>query len=188
MDSWYSISMLNAAVLGQFGDLSFLNHALVPFRRAPVYLRLVSTKSRALDYAAGGFHVSVTRGAGGGCYDPATSIPTGTAGKCASPIGRQELGNEWATVAEKYKRAFESVSSLGLTPGTRTMLMEANASADRVYGMENVPPPRDPVTGTSEAPMAKPTMPTKHKALIATGLLGLLGVFVGGVAAVQGRM
>lgn len=176
--------MFHATILGQLGDLAYLNHALVPWRSAPVYLRLVNSQSRALNYAAGGFHVAVSRGVPGGCGDSAASTPTGSAGGCLSPLGRRELGEEWSTVAQKYKAAYEAAKR-GFTPAVLLQLREANGSADRVYGLENVPPPRDPITMTSEAPMANPTMPTKHKMLIGTGVLGLLGAFVGVVAAVS---
>jgi len=177
--------MFYASVLGQLGDLSLLNHALVPWRSAPVYLRLVNSQARALNYAAGGFHVAVSRGTPGGCGDSAGSTPTGSAGSCLAPLGRKELGEEWATVAEKYLRAYDAAKAAWSMGTVLNMLREANGAADRVYGLENVPPPRDPVTMTSEAPMANPTMPNKHKVLIATGLLGVLGSVVGIVAAVS---
>lgn len=178
--------MLHAELLGLNGDLTFLNHALTPFRKAPVYIRFVNTQSKALDYAAGGFHVAVTRGQSGGCGDAADSIPTGTAGKCKSPFGRQALGSEWAGVAAMYSNAYALIKSR-FGSGSLQLLRDANAAADRVYGLENVPPPRDPLTGESEAPMAKPTMPTKRKVAVAGGILGLLGTFVGTVAAIQRR-
>jgi hypothetical protein len=130
-----------------------LNHALVPFRARPVFLRLVKKRSQALDYAAGGFHVSVTRGLAGGCRDSSAGFASsGTkAGSCSQPINSDEIRALWVRAAEAYKLVFDMGSDATVNVAVfKENLAAANALADVAYGAEGVEPPRDPQTGTSE--------------------------------------
>lgn len=109
------------------------SHADIPRRRRAIYLRLVNSISRALDYAAGGFHVSVDRG---------------LAQKS------NEIRAMWGQAAGKYAEAFKA----GLIAGTpvesvKAMIAEANNVADQAYKAEGVSPPRDPLAKTPEPPV-----------------------------------
>lgn len=137
--------------LGQTGD-EVLNPNLVPFRSSPVYLRLATTRSRALDYAAGGFHVSVVRGRAGGCRDSAVNIRATGPDACDQPLGRSDLKQLWTSAAKAYLDAFKALQT-GLV--SVEILRVANAEADRAYAAEGVEPPRDPKTQTSEPPLAQ---------------------------------
>jgi hypothetical protein len=119
-----------------------VSHADVPFRRAPRYLRLTTTVDRALDYAAGGFHVSVTRAEGGGCSDAAGSISATRASSCMSPLNREDSRGAWVNAAMAYSYAFMSG---GTVDEIKLLLDKANQAADAAYTLENVEPPRDPV-------------------------------------------
>lgn len=127
-----------------------LSHDLVPFRRSPVFLRLVSTMNRAADYAAGGFHVSVDRGQAGGCRDPFSIHASGTKGaRCLQPLNRADIRAAWSRAAGMYREAF--FATTGLVVGgprslseVRGMLNAANIAADEAFGLEGIEPPRDP--------------------------------------------
>jgi len=136
-----------------FGADDGLNHAAVPFRARPRYLRLVRTRGNARDYAAGGFHVSVTRGTAGGCRDASDNFASsGTAkGECNSPINSASIRALWAEAAAGYKAVFElgADGSVNVTV-LKEKLRAANALADAAYAAEGVEPPRDPETGESD--------------------------------------
>jgi len=170
------------AGLGQEGAASIdpLNHQLVPFRSRARYLRLVKTLSHALDYAAGGFHVSVTRGLCGGAADPAHDFAAGgtKAGACQAPLGRDDLRVKWREAAAAYRLAFNAAQQGQLVEQVKQLLTTANALANQAYAGENVEPPRDPVTGTPEAPSPKKGV---SGTVIAAALVGLMGAVTYGV-------
>ena len=118
-------------------------HAAVPFRSAPVYLRLVNTKSKALDYAAGGFHVCVTRALSGGCKD--TSLPGGFGGaKCSRPLGDKQLTDDWYLAGASYLEAFDAAFKGKPLAAVKDMIRTANLLADKAFKAEGGEPPRDP--------------------------------------------
>jgi len=95
-----------------------LNHALVPFLGPTRYLRNVETLAQALAYAAGGFHVSVTRGLSGGCSDPSSGFMAAHGlfdgeglTPCVAPLGRSDIRALWAQCAQGYLDAY----NLGIT-------------------------------------------------------------------------
>jgi hypothetical protein len=128
-----------------------------------------------LDYAAGGYHVSVTRGACGGTSDPAVGFADGgtRAGACSSPLNRDDLRAKWRAAVEAYLRAFHAAGDGHPIDCVKIMLATANGLADQAYAGENVAPPRDPVTQTPETPSPKRGL---TGGLIALGLMGLVGV------------
>ena len=95
-------------VLGdnEVGGGSVLDQSLVPFRSRPVFLRLVNSQARAMDYAAGGFHVSVARGVIGGCADRAEGSFLNFGATCTKPLGRDDIRNAWSLAASLYLQAF----------------------------------------------------------------------------------
>lgn len=136
-------------------EMADLDHSLVPFRSRARYLRLVNKISHALDYAAGGFHVSVTRGLCGGAADPALDFAKGgtVAGGCTMPLDRDDLRLAWAKAANAYLAAFIKASSgSAALEDIKATLRVANGLADQAYALEGVDPPRDPVTQETEAP------------------------------------
>lgn len=176
---------------GRFGTADGLFHAAVPFRARPVFLRLAKSRSQLMDYAAGGFHVSVTRGTAGGCKDPSSGFSqSGTIkGTCDTPINSPEIRAMWASAAALYKIAFENgVAGEKDDPArdiSKDQLRSANAAADAAYRAEGVTPPRDPQTGTSEAPVDPAgTLPAPPKGMstgakVAIGIgVAMLGLFV----------
>jgi len=144
-------------------DLSILNHALVPFRRRAVFLRLVTSRARAADYAAGGFHVSVARGLAGGCSDPAHDFLDGGTrdGTCLVPLNREDVKAAWATAAALYLEAF-SMSATAEVKATVAKLHAANLAADAAYRLEGVTPPADPVV---LAPSTAPGVPKPSESI-----------------------
>ncbi len=152
-----------------------LKHSLVPFRRRARYLRLVGTKSQALNYAAGGFHVSVTRGLAGGCADPSANFADGgtKTGACVAPLGRGDLRSKWSNAAQAYLQAFNSAQQGALVEQVKQLLRTANGLASQAYAAEGVPPPRDPVTQETE-----PVSPGRGISGVglAIGLAGLMGL------------
>lgn len=137
-------------------EMQALDHSLVPFRSRPRFLRLVKSLDHARDYAAGGFHVSVTRGLCGGAGDSAIGFAeSGTVpGACQIPLDRADLRLAWANTARAYFDAFIASRDEPLD-AVKDRLRAANALADQAYALEGVEPPRDPQTGTPEPPSPK---------------------------------
>lgn len=152
------------------------SHSQVGFRSAPVFLRLVASMAKARDYAAGGFHVSVDRAAGGGCKDDWKIHKGGTkAATCQLPLRREDVTGLWNTAAGKYLAAFNASQN----PETKLDVMkgflsDANRAADAAFAAEGIEPPRDPVTGASEAPVGKLSSPLGGLALASSGLAAML--------------
>lgn len=159
------------------GDAAAFTHSQVPFRGSPVFLRLVTSMSRAADYAAGGFHVSVDRANGGGCKDDWKIHAGGTkAATCQLPLNREDVRGLWNTAAGKYLSAFNS----SLNPETnltviKGFLTDANSAADAAFAAEGIDPPRDPQTGESQG-AAGPKVSSRLGgfALATTGLASML--------------
>lgn len=145
---------------------SVLDQSLVPYRSAPVYLRLVNTTKRALDYAAAGFHVSVARGLAGGCKDAANAFNGTTMAACAEPLNREDLRSKWTASASAYLDAYRKGAPIA-------SLRAANGVADVAYAAEGVDPPRDPETGTPEPVQA-------YKAGFPWWMLAIGGAIVAG--------
>jgi hypothetical protein len=152
-----------------------LDHSLVPFRSRARFLRLVKTIRHAKDYAAGGFHVSVTRGLCGGAADPASGFAGGgtRAGACVAPLGRDDIRTAWRKSAQAYLNAFNQAQQGALVDQVKQLLRTANLLADQAYGLEKVDPPRDPVTQEPETPSPKSGVGGIGLAL---GLAGLMGM------------
>lgn len=152
----------------------FLNHALVPWLKPPVYLIDVDTRDEALQYAAGGFHASVERGLAGGCTVDPTNwgrelLHRGyrSGGRdivsCGGGLGRADLRQRWNDVAKMYFDAWNT-AKIATPSQTVALLRQANTSADNAYGVENraareqglppVMPPRDPRTPAAPAEAA----------------------------------
>lgn len=166
--------------LGADAPAFAFTHSQVPFRRAPVYLRLTTTLPRALDYAAGGFHVSVDRGSAGGCFDDWSIHKSGTkAATCKQPRNNPAAAGLWNAAASKYLAAYQAASAGADFAGVIGMLREANALADIAYADEGIAPPRDPVTQTTEPPVTK--MSLGRKVGIAATAASLLGITTWGV-------
>jgi hypothetical protein len=147
---------IEAVDLGFLGDDSVpsddvLDHSLLHFRGRTIYLRLVSTIKRAMDYAAGGFHSSVARGLVGGSHDLA-SVTNGTvAGQVPVGLGRDDCKAAWEAAARRYLDAYKQ-GDAGKTLGeVKGVLAEANLLADAAYKLEGVDPPRDPVLQVAES-------------------------------------
>jgi hypothetical protein len=112
---------------------------------------LVNSPKRALDYAAGGFHVSVDRQNGGGCADSWEIHNGGTvAAACKQPQNRADLATLWGNAAGKYKAAFEATKAGAALPTVVNMLRDANSAADAAFAGEGIAPPRDPATSESQ--------------------------------------
>jgi hypothetical protein len=160
------------------GWSSELDHSLVPFRSRARYLRLVATLPHALDYAAGGFHVSVTRGLCGGAADPAVGFAAGgtKAGACAAPLNRDDLRQLWSNAAQAYHDAYSAIIDGHPLDRVKVLLHEANLLADKAYAGENVEPPRDPKTGAPETPS-----PRRANWLAVAGLVGVSGMLLFGI-------
>lgn len=159
------------------GDAAAFTHSQVPFRKAPVFLRLVTSMSRAADYAAGGFHVSLDRAQGGGCKDDWKIHAAGTkSATCQMPLNREDVRGLWNTAAGKYLTAFNS----SLNPQTKLdvikgFLSDANSAADAAFAAEGIEPPRDPQTGESQgAAVGKVSSKLGGLALASTGLASML--------------
>ena len=167
-----------------FGAEDGLNHGDIPFRARPVYLRLVRTRTQARDYAAGGFHVSVTRGTAGGCQDPAENFDTDVAAAlgCNKPINSAEIRVLWATAGEAYKAAFFRGANGNVSvDAIKDDLRAANRLADAAYAAEGVTPPRDPQTQESEPALDPKGQPDKRSPWLVAGLLAAaLGAAVTG--------
>ncbi|UCC72064.1 MAG: hypothetical protein JSV86_17100 [Gemmatimonadota bacterium] len=159
----------------------YLDHSLAPFRGTPRYLRLVSTNRHVLDYAAGGFHVSVARGLAGGCADPSAGFAAGgtRAGVCAEPLDRADLRTLWAKAAQAYLEIYNLALDGHPVDRNKALLLAANDLADRAYAAEGIDPPRDPMTGTSEPPRDKKG--PRPRWGIALGILGIAGLGVYGI-------
>lgn len=132
-----------------------LDHSLIPYRRKPSYLRLVNTLEKAKDYAAAGFHVSVTRGLAGGCQDLASAFNGTGPASCESPLNRGDLTAKWRGVASAYMDAFDRRNLADAI----TAIKAANGLADMAFKAEGIQPPKDPVTGKSEPPAIGPGKP-----------------------------
>lgn len=164
------------------GDPDVLNQTLLPYRKSPVYLRLVDTESKAKDYAAGGFHISVTRGGSGGCKDAALDVGMTKAAICTAPLGRQDLTGLWNAAANAYLNAYNRLGDLSTI---KTELLQANILADAAYAMEGVDPPRDPVLVAQG--LITPAEPVNgHEGLKAAGLgLAFAAILGGGIYAAE---
>lgn len=159
--------------LGETG-MAVLNQALVPYTPRASYLRLVDTKAEAVNYAANGFHVCVTRGLAGGCRDGAVNIKGTGPSSCSQPLGRADLKSAWSQAAEAYLGAYQAVVG-GANPSSIVpMLAQANAVADAAYAKEGVEPPRDPKTGASEPPQAAAGGFNMMGMGLAAGVIGLM--------------
>ena len=182
---------LGAAVPPEF--VGILDHAFVPFRSKPVVLRLTKSMTQALDYAAGGFHVSVDRGISGGCGDHWSIHKSGTvAAECSKPLFRPDILKAWASAAAKYREAFESGMAAKLQPveNVKAILREANQLADAAFKLEGIAPPKDPGPGLKKQPTSTftPTEITENRfstnervALAGAGILavGLAAIGIG---------
>lgn len=137
-----------------------LNHALIPFRKRAVYLRLVNTRDKAKDYAAGGFHVSVDRGLAGGCRDSSRDFSSGgtRVGVCTLPMNRQDVAQAWANAATAYGVAWDAAHTTMPLDGVKALLLQANALADAAYRLEGVAPPVDPVRAAQSGGNLTPAM------------------------------
>jgi hypothetical protein len=182
------IFALNGHLYGGFGaiDASLypsLNQALVPYLSKPVYLRLVSTLAKAKNYAAAGFHVSVTRGLGGGCKDAAATVDGTDSGgsACLSPLGRDDAAQAWSNAAQAYLNAY-NLAAAGSAPlaDVKAALDAANVTANSGYAIESVEPPSDPVLVAQNAAAGLPPPPPEPVAgSVSSGhpwLWGLLAV------------
>lgn len=143
------------AVAPEFAGV--LDHGFLPFRAKPVVLRLTKSMTQALDYAAGGFHVSVDRGIAGGCGDHWSIHKSGTvAAACSKPLNRPDIQKAWAAAAGKYREAFDSGMAAKLQPvdNVKAILKEANLLADAAFKLEGIAPPKDPGPGLKKQPTA----------------------------------
>lgn len=133
----------------------------LPFRDPPVFLRLVQNMKMALDYAAGGFHVSAARSEGGGCADESVSFGRALLGgrkprSCSRPLRRSDIEALWDQAAASYTDAFKAAAA-GSQPlqAIKIALNNANLLADLAFKAEGVEPPRDPgpsASGTVNPP------------------------------------
>lgn len=152
-----------------------MRHEEVPYRSAPVYLRLVNSDKRAKDYAAAGFHISATRGNHGGCKDAYDAISGTAPSACLNALERVEVQTAWFNAAEAYKSVFNSATGVPLASQIEG-LRAANALADRAYALEGVEPPRDPVTQAPDIAKAHKSSFWKKAgigAAVAAGIAGL---------------
>lgn len=106
---------------------TYLDHGLLPQQKPAVPLRNVDTKVKALNYAGGGFHTSVTRGLSSSGYT-------------------QGL---WDKAAGAYLGVAQSIAGISLEQAV-SMLGVANTLADAAYKSGGGGAPRDPATGTTE--------------------------------------
>jgi hypothetical protein len=189
--------MLTFASSGSFGaDASPLAQTTVPWRKPPVYLADVDTQNEALDYAAGGFHVSVARGQAGGCTDDPTTwgkkflAAKGVNVPCAG-LGRPEIATAWISVAQRYLNAWKLALG-GYSSAVYDALRQANVASDGVYAMESaaakekglppVAPPRDPRTGGAEAAGTSRRVSPWRKVFAATTVLGGVATLISALA------
>lgn len=150
---------------GAFGEYTeaILDHDLIPFKGAAYYMKYINTAARAAQYAAGGFHTSVTRGLAGGSSDPASAITGSAAGETVKvELNDGDITEAWMDAARAYKDAYdEAVGGKASVPGLVAMLLDANSLADKAYGMEHVAPPRAPTEhsrgGGTEVAAAAPS-------------------------------
>lgn len=187
---WYTRSMLTIGYPVTFLGEGNIDHALVPFTPItsvnngwPVYISQTDTRGEVVNYAAGGFHTSVSRGIAGGCQDPDWVVkPTGVTWvsgpkACATPKNNPDIAAAWEKAAAKYREVYEAVNAVA-KPSSAEIdafvlgLRNANWLADIAYGLENVPPPRDP-NADPEGPPATP----KSRISVAMAGLGLLAAF-----------
>ena len=193
---------MHVAEFGGFGQA-----AALPWRKPPVYLADVDTAAEALDYAAGGWHVSIARGAAGGCTDDPTTwgrafLAAGYKKKAdpgvpCSALGRDDIRQAWVRPAELYAAAYQAAGA-GYSTAVYDALARANRAADAVYAMESaaaqsrglppVEPPRDPRTAAPEAAGARPRRSPYAKVASAVSLLGGFAALVAGVVAGGRRM
>lgn len=165
------------SLLGDGAAPLTVTQGLLPYRGAPVYLRLTNTTKKADNYQAAGFHVSVARAQSGGCADPASAI-SGTDPKaaCKTPLSNPALGALWESAAQGYLAAGSQLSLADRI----AQLRAANAMADAAYAQEGVAPPTDPAVvavGTAQGNGAEPvTRPRRRLALV----LGALGAAMAG--------
>jgi len=117
------------------------DQSLIPYRSNPRYMKDVNTEARARDYAAAAYHVSITRGEGGGCGSPAAATDWRPGALCPAPLNRPDLKTAWEQAVIAYRNAY---NRLGTVADIRNELMQANKIADAAYSGEGVPAPRDP--------------------------------------------
>lgn len=163
-----------------------LNQSLVPYLGKPVYLRLTNSLAKAKNYAAAGFHVSVTRGLGGGCSDPASTVDgtDNTGSACISPMNRQDAVSTWADAAQAYSDAYYLANSGASLDAVKAQLTAANAKADAGYHLEGVAPPADPVLVAQNAAAGLPAPSSEPVAGSKSSSVGLwVGLALGTVAA-----
>lgn len=182
------LQMLNGQLFqgGFYGglgaDATYPLHSEVPYRSKPVYLRLTNSIAKAMDYAAAGYHVSVSRGVGGGCGGSSDSVDgTDESAVCDLPLGRDDLSALWAQAAAGYKSAFDLASNGGSLADVKTQLGAANNDANVAYHSEGVDPPSDPVqvAANAAAGLPPPAPEGAAAASMSSGhplLWGLLGV------------
>lgn len=133
-------------------NASILDHSLIKFRAKPPYLRLVTSLPAANDYAAGGFHVAVSRGLAGGCSDLSTAFNGTGPSSCRIPLTRPDLTVKWKAAAQAYYDAYQRKNLADMLTGIRV----ANEIANAAFAAEGISPPRDPVTGAKEPPAIAP--------------------------------
>lgn len=117
------------------------DQTLIPYRAAPQYMRLVNTDAKARNYAAAAYHVSVSRGEGGGCGSSAAAVGYSPNTVCPAPLGRADLSALWEQAVVAYRNAY---NRLGTVAEIRNELLAANLLADAAYTAEHVAPPVDP--------------------------------------------
>lgn len=154
-----SLSVMGAGEDEVQGLYPVLNHALVPFLGPTRYLRNVETLAQALAYAAGGFHVSVTRGLSGGCSDPSDGFMAAhglfdgeNLAPCVAPLGRSDIRALWAQAAQGYLDAYNLGLSTHSVSQVKAKLRLVQQMQVSPYTLEGVPAPRDPGPGTSALP------------------------------------
>ena len=134
-------------------SLDVLDQNRMPWLSTPTYLRRVNSDARAKNYAAGGFHVAVTRGLAGGCGDPPVDLTASDNIKrpCQRALNSDEAKQAWADAAEAYYGAYFAVNVEGKSYKVAVpMLDAANKLADAAYAIESrlagvvIEPPRDP--------------------------------------------
>ncbi len=191
--------------LGGLGDdaevqaeYPILNHLFAPFLGPTRYIRNVETLAQALAYAAGGFHVSVTRGLSGGCKDPSDGfmyarglIDGMNTTPCAVALNNPRIRDAWANVAQKYLDAYNLGVTTKSLSKTKAAIQAAQSMMISPYAMEGVTPPRDPGPGNT-LPEPAPEPPILQPPVTATGrprkAMGEVAVMAagGGVLAIGG--
>lgn len=157
------------------------DHDLIPYRGAPRYMRQVTSDKQARDYAAAAYHVSVTRGEGGGCGSSAASTGYAPNTVCAQPLGRADLSALWEQAVIAYRNAY---NRLGTVADLRNELLAANRLADAAYKSEGIAPPKDPAL-QQPIPVAGIPMPIPSEPFVVrSGIGGKLGVAAAGMGVI----